>query len=480
MVLLTALACTASALADGLTQKIDSALADPRLRGAKVAVEVRALGTGRVLYSKNASEKLILASNEKLLVAATALGELGPRYEFTTQLMSVSPDALRGHALSGGLVLRGGADPTLGSPSAGEEPLQQFGEWADKLLAMGVERIEGDLIVDDSFLDPVRIHPDWPDSQLWRSYYAPVSALSLNDNCVSVEVKPGAAAGSPAVLTMSPEVPFLKFANRCKTSAKKHSIWFSRESGGLIITVGGYVKLGTQGYTGSVTVPHPALFSGAVLAGVLDEKGIRLEGTVRLAGGEDLAGRRDWRVLAERRTPIARVLSVMLKDSQNMYAEHVIKAVGAHASGGEGGSWEAGLARTAAMLRAYHFRPDSFSLADGSGLSRDNRASAQALCEVLVEMDRSEAGRELRGMLSVAGVDGTLRRRLRTAPYKGNVEGKTGYLRGVGALSGYARTRSGVRVAFSILINDFKPAGNNSAMKQIEDSLARAIVDAAQ
>ena len=481
LLLLTAVAfllTPARAAGDALARGIDAALADKRLRGATVGVCVQALGTGRVLYSRNAAAMLIPASNQKILTAATALRELGADYRFETALMAVDAQDARDGTLDRGLILRGGGDPTLGSALAGEEPLEQFEAWADALLAMGVRRVGGGLVVDDTLLDRRHIHPDWPEGQLWRKYCAPVSAASLGENCVTVTVKPGARAGDPAVVTLFPAVPFLKASNRCKTRQKSHTIWFAREADSLIITVGGSVRLGSSGYAGRVAVPHPALFTGAALAQVLEAKGIALEGAVRLAGAADLARREGWHALAVRHTPLDRVLPLMLAWSQNMYAEHVIKAVGAR--GGTPGSWQTGLARTAAMLAEQGFTAGSFELADGSGLSRRNRASAGLLCAVLVAQDRSESGKKLADMMGVAGVNGTLRKRLARAPYKGNVRAKTGYIRGVGALSGYANAKSGARVAFSILINDSSPPMPNWAMKEIEDRIVRAIVDHAE
>ena len=468
---------------DALSHAIEAALSDKRLKGARVGVQVRALGSGRVLYGRNAADKFILASNQKLLVAATALEELGVDYEFRTALTAGDAQDAADGTLDGGLALRGGGDPTLGSPLAGEAPMEQFNVWADALAAKGIRRVKGDLIVDDSMLDRLHVHPDWPTSQLSRRYYAPVSATTLNDNCVAVTIAPGAEVGAPALVTMTPAVPFLKVVNTCRTRAKKarvkqNAIQLARAPDGLIIKVGGWTRLGSGAYTGKVAAPHPALFTGAALAQALKAKGIALDGTVRLAAPADLAGRAQRCILAERRTPIAKVLRIMLKHSHNLYAEHVIKTVGA-GSGGRG-SWKSGLARTAAMLRKLHYGPKDFDLADGSGLSRGNRASADLVCNVLVAMDKSPNGKVLPGMLSVAGVDGTLRRRMRTAPCKGRVWAKTGYLRGVGALSGYARAEGGARVAFSLLINDFKPSTHNWAMKEIEDKVVKAIVQHAQ
>ena len=460
---------------DRLATEIDAVLADEGLGGAEVGVSVVAPASGRVLYARNNMARLIVASNQKIVTAAVALRELGPGYEFETSLFASTPLSVSEGVFDGDLILRGGADPTLGSPSAGEEPLEEFERWAELLRSDGVQRVSGDMVVDDTFLDRRHVHPDWPRVQLYHPYCAPVSALSLNDNCVTVSVKPGANVGDPAVVALTPAPRFLKVANRCTTSSKQQTIWFTRAPDSLIIEVGGQVKHKSGGYSGQVTVPEPALFAGDVFAGVLKRSGIEVAGKVRLAAGADLERRSQWQRLASRRTPLVGVLEIMLKQSNNVYAEHVIKTVGA-VKGGRG-SWGAGLARAEAMLKELHFNADEFELADGSGMSRNNRLPSSLICAVLVAMDRSESGDTFRVLLPSSGTDGSLARRLSDPDYRDRVHAKTGYLRGVGALSGYAETRSGIRVAFSILINNFKGEGGNRTMKDIENRIAKAIVD---
>ena len=469
------MACAWQAWADDrLAREIEAALADPRLGEATVGVQVCAADTGRVLYSHHASRQFIPASNQKILTAATAMRELGPRYEFRTALSTGAPVPGADGVLQGDLILRGAGDPTLGSPSAGEDPSAQFKHWAQELKAKGIHRVAGDLVVDDSFFDRVQVHPDWPSAQLWRAYCAPVSALSLNDNCLAVTVKPARAAGQKAKVTIWPNAPFLETTVTCRTHKGKHAVWFQRKPGSNKIVVGGNVKLGSGGYTGLLTSPDPALGAGHALVGVLRESGVALDGRVRRATAQEAAEAERRRVLAVRVMPLSRVLSVMLKESQNMYAEAVVKTVGAE-KGGEG-SWLGGLRRSAALLRDLKFGPDTCTLADGGGMSRNNRLSPAIICAVLVEMERTGDGAGLRGLMASAGEDGTLKRRLRQAQYKGRIRAKTGYLRGVGALSGYARTRGGGHVAFSILINDYK-GGGNTVMKQVQDRIARAVVD---
>jgi len=463
---------------DALATQIDAALADKRLAGASVGLHVVALGSGRVLYSRNATTRLLAASNQKIITAATALRELGPAYEFKTTLFAAGAMDTQNGTLRGDLILVGGGDPSLGSPLVGEGPYDQFDQWARSLAGRGIRRVTGDVVAHDGFLDRVHVHPSWPRVQLWRPYCAPVSALSLSDNCITVNVKPAKQVGRLAVVGLDPAFSLLKTVNRCKTSSKRHAIWLERKDGSFTIRVGGHIRKTSRGYPGRVTVPEPALYTAHVLAEALRRGGIQVDGEVRLVSDADLAGRAQWQPLASRRVGLTRVLEVMLKKSQNTYAEHVIKTVGAERR--QDGSWEGGLECAAGFLRGLRFDPEQFTLADGSGLSRGNCLSPAVICGVLEAMDRSELGETFRDLLPVSGMDGSLKRRLSSSPYKGKVRAKTGYLYRVGALSGYAETRTGTRVAFSIMINDFKDTGGNWAMKQIEDAVVRAIVDHAE
>jgi len=467
---------TVGAEKSALSARIDSILADEMPGGARVGVHVVALGTGRVLYHHRAMEKFIAASNQKLVTAAVALSELGQGYEFITRLYVAGQ--MREGVLGGEVILRGGGDPTLGSRHHHQQQqsaLEVFGEWARALKAMGVVRVEGDLVADDSFFDRRLLHPDWSPRLAWKPYSAPVSALSVNDNCVRIICKPGAEEGAAAILSVEPDVGVLSLRNLLKTSATRHVIWFHREPRSSVVSVGGHILKGSQGFVGGVTVPHPALYAAALLREALHREGIQVTGQERLVTQRDLAGRDRWRLVAERRTDLLPVLRVMLKRSVNLYAEQVIKTVGAE-TGGEG-SWEEGLARAEELLRALGFSGEEFDLADGSGLAHANRLPPALLTALLVHMDRSEYGETFRELLPVCGVDGTLRSRLTQEPYRGAVRAKTGSLSGVSALSGYADTKGGIRVAFSILINDGRGVGNARQMRRVQDAICRALVD---
>jgi D-alanyl-D-alanine carboxypeptidase/D-alanyl-D-alanine-endopeptidase (penicillin-binding protein 4) len=466
---LTVLGTGLAAAQGDLGTQVERVLADPRLSGAVVGVHVVDLATGSALYARHERRPFIPASNQKLVVAAAALDVLGADYEFRTAVYAMG--RVEDGVLRGDLVLRGGGDPTLGGRYDDEDAMDILRRWARVLKAKGVNRVGGDIIGDDSFFDAVYRHPSWDPQQTWKWYFPATGALSINDNCVLVTVRPGPGPGIPAVLSLTPSSAPVKLANLCKTSSTKQSIWFDRTPDSEVIRVGGYVRQDSAGYSCEVTVPQPALYAAAALGQALEMEGIAVTGRAR-TGSPALGGAEP---LCERRTSLLPVLRRMSERSHNHYAEQVVKTIGAEASGR--GSWEAGLDRAAQMLRRLGFGSTDFVLDDGSGLSRRNRLTPALLTTLLVATRRSARGEEFASLLAVAGEEGTLESRLSKAPYKGNVQAKSGYLNGVGALSGYARTRSGRTVAFSILINDSRNPPGSYSMRETADAICRAIVD---
>ncbi len=461
--------------AESLSERVEAVVSKGKVARARVGVFVAATGSGRVIYARNAAESYILASNQKLITAAVTLKALGPSYRFTTTIYGTG--TIEEGRLQGDLLVRGGGDPTLGGRYDDESAESILNGWAQALRKRGISRITGDVIADDGFFNAERRRPSWSDYPAWNWYYAPSAALSLNDSCVDVTVQP-TTAGRPAAVSAAPKGAPVEFVNACKTHSRRQSVWFDRAEGSNVIKVGGLIRAGSDGYTHAVGIPDPPLLTVSALRAALEEAGVRVEGRVRVMDRDEYVYLTEEDVLLTRRTEIMPVLRQMVKRSHNHYAEQVIRTVGAEVSGV--GSWQAGLTRAGGMLVAMGMDADEFALDDGSGLSRGNRMSPALLASMLVILDGSDVGPEFESLLAVSGKDGTLRGRLTQAPYGGNVRAKSGYLDGVGALSGYAVCRSGVRVAFSILVNDSENPAGSFSMRKLTDSICKAIVDCAE
>lgn len=431
---------------------------------AALGVHVVDLDTGESIYGYNPDELRVIASNTKLFTTAAILDAFGPGYAFETRLMLNGP--VEDGVLRGPLGVVGSGDPQISGRDYAGDPFAPFREWARALRDRGVERVTGDLYLDHGLFDPPLVHPDWPRDQLTRWYEAPVEALSFSDNCILVRVWPG-RAGGPAEVELVPDVPVLQVRNTARTIGKGgQNVVIHRTGEELIIR--GNIRSSSGPVESWVTVPDPVRYFGQGLIEAFAEEGIRIEG--RLRPVDRLPGL-VWERVAVHRSDLLSAIRVTNKRSQNFYAESLAKHLGARRCGR--GSWEDGVRAVGEFATGLGIPKGSFHLADGSGMSRENRFTPRQLTLLLRHMFFHEAGSEFAQSLPYSGEDlGSWKRRMAQPPYAGNVFAKTGTLEGVSALSGYAKAVSGKAYAFSILLNR---VGGDA--RGAQDAIVRALID---
>src|SRR5512140_70937 len=437
-----------------LEQRLSAFLRRGPVRRSEIGVVVTRLGEPTPLVSLNPSRPLVLASTTKLFTTAAALDRLGPDYKFRTRLYrdaEIGDDGI----LPGHLVVMGGGDPGISGRWYDDDPLAVFRPWAASLAKKGLRGIRDGLLLDVSFFDDVRLHSDWPSEQEQRWYQAPVSALSYNDNIVLVRASGGLRPGNPALLGFDPlGPPLLNLISRVATAARRTWVGVSRGAGSHTVVAAGLVGR-NRTWVGDVTVPDPPLYFAAALSQVLREGGIRVDVpptvmTEPAAVPPAFPGRV---LLHTHETPLLSALAVCNKRSQSFFAEQILKTLGAETRGR--GTWENGRAEVAAFLSSLGLDAARYQLADGSGRSHSNRASAAAYVDFLTALaTRWKYFETFKETLAVAGgPDGTLRHRLQGDATVGRVWAKTGNVAGVVTLCGYVQAQSGQIYAFSILLN---------------------------
>lgn len=477
VVLLLLLAGTFSPAQDAprqsLRRSIDAVLADERLAKVRMSVRVIDCANGKTLYSFKAKENLPPASNVKLFVTAAAVELLGSGFEYVTVIRRDGP--LKAGVLDGNLVLQGSGDPNFSGRFYDGDVNHVPRGWAREIARAGVTKITGDLVCDDSLFDRQLVNPFWTERDQ-RHWYAPqVSALSFNDNCLDLYISPGKNLADSARLSTKPKTRYVTLVNTCKTVKHRRAnpaVW--RKSGGNRISVAGsvYHKSGTGRHW--IPIHQPALYLGTVFAEELERAGVKLVGKVRLIGRAcPRTSADDERTLVVFRSGIRRTIAVTNKRSQALYAESLAKLLGARF--GRSGSFAEGLAVVNRFLTDTVGLPaGSVKLVDGSGLADQNRCSAFDITELLRMMNRGSNAGVFMDSLSVAGIDGTLRRRFKQAPYRGNIIGKTGRIAGVRTLSGYVRTRSGRVLAFSMLAASVR---NEAAVDAAHNHICRLLYE---
>ena len=466
---------------EDLRARIREVLARPEFAASHVAVKVASLDTGRVLFEQDARKWMQPASNMKLFTVAAALDRLTPEYRFITSIYAPArPDAAG--TVRGDLVVYGRGDPTFATrfnPEGNGDYFLALDALAADVYAAGVRRVEGDLVGDESYFAGAPMPTGWEWDDLQWYYGAEVSALTVNDNSVDLAVKPGASVGAPARITLGPSTPLVTIIDRTTTSARGTSreLSVNRALGQNTIEIRGRVPLDDRGYTASLAVSRPAMLFATMLRAALERRGVVFTGQTRTV---DAQGRVEKPLpvsslveLAARKSPPLSVIAAqVLKPSQNLYAELLLRTLGKLSGSADPklSSEDAGAQVVSKFLTQAGINPAGLVMLDGSGLSRADLVTADTTLQLLVYMNRHRFGSEFRLALPVAGVDGTLRNRMKGTPALGNVRAKTGTLGTATSLAGYVYSASGERLAFALMINN--PPRDTNPRAEFTDAIA--------
>lgn len=434
-----------------LQEDLAAVLSAPILARSHWSVLIKSLDRGDVVYARNPGKLVLPASNMKVFTMAGAAERLGWDYRFETTLESNA--SIVDGTLQGDLIVRGSGDPSIALRDG--VAAKAFDEWAQQLKSAGITAIAGGIVGDDSAFDRAELGRNWEWDDLAYGYAAPVNALTYNESLIRITATPGAKPGDPAVIAVAPPAGHgLTIVNRVLTAAagEPEAFDFRRERGSPVLEVVGSVPIGSKEPAGlSASVDDPARFFVRSLRAALIARGIRVQGG-NFVAATNFSQKRT--VLARHRSaPLSELARTFLKVSQNLYGELLVKTIGRAA--GEG-TWARGQQAIAETFDAWGVPRDAYMLADGSGLSRMNLVSAEAVVKVLEHVYADPRHRtNFMEALPVGGKDGTLRNRLKAAWTVGTVQAKTGSISSGRALSGYVKTRGGETLVFSIVANNF-------------------------
>lgn len=453
-----------------LERNINKTLKTSILKNALIGIQIVSLKSGQVVYEHNPELSLNPASNTKLITSAAALVTLKPEYQFTTSVYTKTK--LRNGILSGDLYLRGGGDPSLSY-----EGLLCL---AQDVYNTGVRTISGNIIGDDSFFDEERKFSGWYDFE--RAYSGKISALSLNDNVVRLVLKPSHRSGVAPQIVLDPPTSYIKVKNKAVTlSSTRNRVYasFANSQDALketsteeaLVVRGKISKKTKYGVSAYVYVNNPSLFTTTAFKDALKQVGITVEGSVALGN----IPKKSQRIAVYRSEPLSSVICDSNKASNNFVAEQILKTLGAEVLGPPG-TTDKGLQVIQEFLAELDISPNTYILENGSGLSRNNRLSAGQIVTLLTYMyENFEVRSEYLASLAVAGVDGTLQRRWRDTQAERRLRAKTGAIRSVSCLSGYAVSKDNEVFAFSILMNNYKSGGY--AVKKIQNKIGLLLTD---
>lgn len=449
-----------------LVQQIDALLEEPALKGGFQGVIVQSLDDGTVWYERNAELMFMPASNMKLLTSSAILNALGPDWRFETELLrtgSIDQDG----TLHGSLYLKGSGDPLLSAAD--------LDAMVEQARGAGIRKVQGKLIGDDSRFDHRRYGRGWPWDDMPDYYSAPLTGLNLNENLLTVTVDPGKKPGDPLRVAIAPTEKYARVTIRARTTEKgtRPALTVSRVLGSNEVTVDGTLPVDSRSETRKpeeVTVDDPTEFTLDGLADKLNRAGIEITG-----GHESgYAPRQGTTPVARHESiPLSEILVKLNKPSDNLIAECLLKTLGAEK--GKEGSAAEGAAQVAAWLKTAGADPAGLVMADGSGLSRYNLVSPRTIAAVLKAMSTHPQGRLWSDSLPIAGVDGTLRSRLKGTAAEKNVHAKTGSISNASSLSGYVTTKDARRLLFVILMNN--QTTGSSVPRAVQDRIVTLLAN---
>lgn len=476
----TILVVTVSALSPalaqnrGLQRQIETRLNAKGTPNAHWAVSVRD-ESGQEIAAFNSEKLMVPASNMKLVTSAAILEELGPDFRYVTNIYGTGK--LEGRTWVGDLHIVASGDPSINGDFYDDDDLYVFKQYAEQLRAAGIDSIRGNVFGNTSVFDGQHLPPDWDWYDLPFYYAAEVGPLSFNSNTVFLEVETSGKPGTKPGISWFPfNTDYVTFVNNQLITARGTSYResYRRMPGSNVITLGSRLP---QGYveTEALTVSNPTMYFLDTFVKFLTYEGFGMD--VRFHEDPFPRGweHADYKLLASHESqPLSELLQKVNKDSDNLYAEMMLKTLAHHRKGG------AGSIRTGEIAANQRFSimkldTNYVSFRDGSGLASTNLVSTGFLSGLLYAMTQSPNFAHYDSSMTIAGVDGTFRNRLRGTPLEGNLRGKSGTISRTRAFSGYVKTKSGKLVSFSMIANNFRVPARD--IDRIHEALATIIFD---
>lgn len=427
---------------NGLSEQIDSVLAATDGL-SKISARIIDADNGSVIYEKNPALPVIPASTVKLFTTAAALDFLGKDFPLSVRAFFTAEP--QNGVLDGDVIVKGYSNPFFKT--------KDLDSLVSLIFNAGVRKITGNIIADDSYLDENYFREHWIKRERSEVGTPPVSAIVLNRNEIEIIFKPARNKKPPFVFGFRPESDFFSVNFNAKLTTRRAvpRLTIKTRPKKFSVTVGGKIRRRNRTYSYKFFADNPPLFLANILYEKLEKKGIEITGSPKAAQVT-----KGTYLISETVTKLESVVEKANKESDNFLAELIFKTLGAEYCGCSGNSFYA-LQAVNDFMERKNINAENVLLVDGSGISRQNRLTANAVTELLTAMYYDEENFNVfYSSLAFAGVDGTLEERLTGFGLKNNFHGKTGTLNGVSALSGYFTTRNGKNVIVSILMNFYK------------------------
>jgi len=457
-----------------LARRINSAIDESDFAAARWGIKVVSMTSGATLYQRDADKLFTPASNMKIYTTGVALELLGADYQWRTSVYARAQPDDRG-TIHGDVILYGRGAPDLVSRSV-DANKGSIAKLADDLYGRGIRRVEGNVIGDESYFRGDSLGDGWQWTDMQWYFGAEASALSVNENQIDLNLVPPTKTGESPVVRTSDAGNYVTVENRMVTGkgSQRTTIGLHRGLSDNNIQVWGELSPGAKGFGARLSVHNPALWAAKMFLDELKTRGIVVAGQAQSRDSRHAQPQRfdpsqaiELAVVTSQ--PLSAIAKTTNKESNNLYAELILRTLGrergamlnsSEPPGRERGDDETGLAVIRLWLTRAGIPTDRIALHDGSGLSRLNLVTSESTVLLLLSLSKAPSSQPFRESLPISGRDGTLESRLKTL--SDQVSAKTGSLTYSNSLSGYLTTVNGEQLAFSILCNDQTSRGNST------------------
>lgn len=451
---------------NSLKTGIENILTDELFKSMQVSIDIYDLTAEKELYSKDIRLLLHPASNQKLFTTAAALIFLPDDFHFTTSFFYTG--SIEGDTLYGDLYVVGGMDPAFSS--------NDLDSMVNVIQALGIKYITNNIYADLSIKDSLY----WGKGWMWDDDPDPtapyLSALNINDNSVEIFVE-AENWDTTANIILIPETDYVSVENNTvvqtdlPTDLEITRDWVNRRNH---IIVDGIVRPGeiidSSDHKEKINVLDPELYFLTLLKEKLKTVDILIYGNI----GVQKLPTESTIITSFRRSVDSTLVNAIKKDSDNLRSEMLLYALALNDSGSPALA-ENGIEAINKLIDTTGFNCNDYSVADGSGVSRYNLVSSELIIGLLRFVYRNKKFEKFYNSLAIAGVDGTLEKRMIGTRGENNVHAKTGTLAGVSTLSGYVNAKNGNLLAFSILMQNF--VEKTSVVRKLQDRICELIAN---
>jgi D-alanyl-D-alanine carboxypeptidase/D-alanyl-D-alanine-endopeptidase (penicillin-binding protein 4) len=431
---------------------------DPVNKNAKISFLAINLQNDEIIADINANKSLTAASTTKLFPTATAIEVLGSNKKTITRIYYSGEINSKGE-LNGDIWIRGGGDVSLGSKYFSKETqeLQFLNDWADSLLQKGIKKINGSVIADASEFGYNGAPKGWHESDIGNYYGAFAGGLNFYDNTIKLILKTNTPGTKAQLIEIFPKVPSLSISNTvlaAKVQGDEASIFGAPFSLNRKIT--GELPANRERFIVKGSMPDPENLLVQELVKTLELRGLLVSGgskTVRLNHLSKPNYEQDLKLLFQQNSKTIKEIAFWTNfKSVNLFAEGLVNLLGFYSNGD--GSTNSGL-KIIGDFWKDKINTSNLILNDGSGLSRLNAISAQHFCELLKYMSTSKNYDDFKSTFPLAGKNGTISTLCKGGSGEGRVFAKSGTLNNTKSYAGYIDSKTGKKIAFAVIVNDF-------------------------